>query len=230
MIERDEEAPALDVRPGLRASAWFLGGMALASAAAWLELPGDAQVPVHWGLDGRPDRFASKAQALLLMPALVVVTAAIMAGAPFLEPRRANLARSGKLYARIWVGSLVIMALSHAVILATAVGAALDVNRIVTLGVALLIAAIGDALAKSRSNFMAGLKTPWTLSSDLAWEMAHRWTGRLLVASGLASALASLAGPAALGVALLILGTFGSFGVGIALSYVYWKRDPERRS
>jgi uncharacterized membrane protein len=224
METRDE---VLDVGPALRTSGWILGAMLAASAAAWLVLPEGVRVAVHWGVDGSPDRFAPKAVALLALPASGVLTVAIMAVAPFLDPRRGNLARSRVLYQRAWIGSLLVLALAHLAILAVAFDRSLPVVRVVLPATGLLIAAIGDVLGKSRSNFFAGIRTPWTLSSDLAWEKTHRWTGRLLVAVGLGSALASVFSPA-LGIALLVVGTFASLATGVALSYVFWKRDPER--
>jgi len=37
-------------------------------------IPKDAQVPIHWGISGKPDRFASRTVALLLIPALSAAT------------------------------------------------------------------------------------------------------------------------------------------------------------
>jgi uncharacterized membrane protein len=229
MIEESPEPRRLDVGPGVRASAWILASMVLASAVAGWLLPAGAAVAVHWGLDGRPDRFLPKAQALLAMPIAAALTAAILAGVPFLEPRRANLARSAKFYLRAWIGSLLLTAVAHGALVAAALGAALDVTRVVAVATAAFVAALGDSLAKSRSNFMAGIRTPWTLSSDLAWEMAHRWTGRLLVATGVSAAAASLAGAPAAGIAVVVAGTFVSLTAGAGISYVYWRRDAERR-
>ena len=41
-------------------------------------IPKDAQVPVHWGISGKPDRFASRTFALLLIPALSAGTFAFV--------------------------------------------------------------------------------------------------------------------------------------------------------
>jgi len=123
-----------------------------------------------------------------------------------------------------------VLGVAHGAILAAGLGLAVPVERIVTPAVALLIAAVGDVMSKSRSNFVAGIRTPWTLSSDLVWEKTHRWTGRLLVAAGLGAVLASLLGPPGAGMAVLLVGTFGAFLAGIGLSYLFWRRDPERRA
>jgi uncharacterized membrane protein len=228
MILHDAEA-GLDVRPGLRWSAWILAGMCAASAAAWIALPGDPQLAVHWGIDGRPDRFASKGMALLLLPGTVIFTTLVFAVAPFLDPRRANLASSRPFYERVWIGSMLLLALTHALLIAAAFGLALPIVRVVTAATGLFIAAFGDVLAKSRSNFVAGIRTPWTLSSDTSWEKTHRWTGRLFVATGLGAALASLLLPPPAGLLLLMVGLLGSCLAGFVISYVFWRRDPERK-
>ena len=224
----EEREERLDVRPGVRATAWIVGGMFLASAAAWIALPEGARIAVHWGLDGRPDRFASKSEALLALPLSALLLGALLAAVPRLDPRPANVARSHALYRRAWIGSLLVHALLHGAILAAALGIDAPVDRLAVGATALLVAAIGDVLGKSRSNFVAGIRTPWTLSSDLAWEKTHRWTGRLLVAVSLLAAAAALALPLAFSVALLVGGTFGAIGAGVVLSYFFWKRDPER--
>ena len=43
---------------------------------------------------------------------------------------------------------------------------------------------IGNYLPKTRPSFMFGVRTPWTLSSDFAWEKTHRFAGRLFMAAG----------------------------------------------
>ena len=39
-------------------------------------------------------------------------------------------------------------------------------------------------MGQIRSNFMMGIRTPWTLSSDLAWEKTHRLGGWLFMVAG----------------------------------------------
>ena len=49
---------------------------------------------------------------------------------------------------------------------------------------ALFLIVIGNFLGKSHSNFFVGVRLPWTLSSDLAWEKSNRITGYGFVATG----------------------------------------------
>lgn|SRR5690606_14183980 len=54
--------------------AWLLVGlMVLMSIAAWARTPADAQLPMQWGIDGRPNWRASRTVALFFAPALAAL-------------------------------------------------------------------------------------------------------------------------------------------------------------
>jgi uncharacterized membrane protein len=227
-LRNDDMQGSLGLRKGLWASALVLLLMAAASAWAWVALPADAELAVHWDAHGKPDGFAPKTSALLFMPLSTLFTTAILAVAPALEPRRRNLVRSSSFYLTLWIGVLLLLALAHAVVIAGGFGLALPVVAIMIPATGLFIAVFGNLLGKTRPNFMAGIRTPWSLSSALAWEKSHRWTGRLLVLSGLGTVLASLGlGPGA-GVVFLVASTLASMLTGVVLSYLFWRRDPAR--
>ena len=111
-------------------------------------------------------------------------------------------------------------------------GATSDVDlfvRAMIAGGAVLLVLLGDALPKTRPTFFLGVRTPWTLSSDLAWERANRLAGRLMVLVGLwgvvaAFVLNGLALAFALTAPLIV-----SVIVASAYSYFVWRGDPERR-
>src|SRR5258708_28004997 len=50
---------------------------------------------------------------------------------------------------------------------------------------------IGNYLGKLRRNFWAGIRTPWTLASDVVWERTHRFGGWLFVIGGLLGVIMS---------------------------------------
>lgn len=87
--------------------------MLLASLAAWLSVPPDALMPVHWGPTLQPDRFASKASAsgwiaLLTMPALILMLPSLLARAFWtIDPRAVTAA---------WWGGHAVLLLIHGVI------------------------------------------------------------------------------------------------------------------
>ena len=61
-----------------------------------------------------------------------------------------------------------------------------------------MLVPIGNQLGKSRSMYLIGLRTPWTLASEEVWIKTHRLAGKLMIAGGLiAIAAAALALPPA---------------------------------
>lgn len=80
--------------------------MLAAALAVGSSAPADMQLPVHWGLNGEPDRFAGKWEALLTIPALTAAVSLLFYFIPAIEPRREGLARSQGLYLWGWVAIL----------------------------------------------------------------------------------------------------------------------------
>lgn len=222
--------PTMDRRPMVVASVIVVLGMLALSAWAWLRLPADALVPIHWGPTGEPDGFADRTVGLLLLPGAAALVAAVLWVVPSIEPRRENLARSATAYRATWIGVMLLFGGLHGLAVASALGADLDITRIVLIATGALFVVIGNYLPKVRSNYLLGIRTPWTLTSDLAWHRTHRLGGRMFVVGGvvLIALGASGVGGEAL-VAALIGVTLVQVVVLIAYSFVVWRSDPEKR-
>jgi uncharacterized membrane protein len=215
----------------IRVSAAVIGVMLLASAWAYVNLPADARVPIHWGPDGQPDGFADKALGLFLLPGITLLVTLLLAVIPRIEPRRANLERSGKAYAATWIGVVLLLGGLHLLAVAVAMGATLDLTRIVMGGTGVLFVVIGNYLPKVRPNYMMGIRTPWTLTSDLAWTRTHRLGGRLFVVEGLILLGAAIVGmPGTWMIGLLLAMVAIVLVTMFAYSYVVWRDDPARRT
>lgn len=118
----------------------------------------------------------------------------------------------------------------HAALALTAVGRPIDVARIVPVGLGVLFLVVGNYLGKLRSNFTAGIRTPWTLSSELSWNKTHRAAGRLFVGLGLLLLLCGLTGSTGATWAVALGGTFAGVAFLFVYSYLVWRRDPEKQA
>jgi uncharacterized membrane protein len=220
----------MNIRPMLIFSAIVVGLMLALSAWAWTQLPADASIPIHWGIDGQANGFAPKPIGLLLLPSIATGIVALFAVIPRVEPRRANLERSGTAYRATWVGVVTLMGVIHAATIAAALGATFDIARLVLVSVGALFIVIGNYLPKVQSNYLVGIRTPWTLTSDLSWRRTHRLGGRLFVIEGAALALLGLIGASPEWLVVAIIGGVAVLLVVLfAYSYRIWKLDPARR-
>ncbi|MDZ4741641.1 MAG: SdpI family protein [Alphaproteobacteria bacterium] len=219
----------MNYRPMLIANGVLIASMAGLSAWAWNQIPDGAQIPVHWNLEGHIDRFASKSEALVFFPALTLLITAMMWTLPRFDPRRANLEASGKFWNAATILLGLFLAYLHVLITLGALGQSVDMANALIPGLCVLIAGLGNYLGKTRSNWFGGVRTPWTLSSEYAWEKTHRVTGRLFVLSGLVTMIAWFVLGAKLSLFVLIGSVLVSVTAAVALSYFYWRIDPARR-
>lgn len=218
--------PKLNVRPGLILTVIVAAAMAVFSAWAWTQLP--ESVPVHFGLDGKPDRMGHKSEVLFLLPATALGLGLLLAFLPSIEPRRGNLAQSAPFYYAAWTGALALQAGVHVMIIAAAMGVEWDFARWILTGISALFLLLGNFMSKTRPNFFAGIRTPWTLSSDHSWEKTHRLSGWLFVAAGLLGILLTWTAPLTWAVGALLAAILVGAIVPMVASYFYWRDDPER--
>jgi uncharacterized membrane protein len=220
----------MNLRLPLTLSFLLVAVMAAISVWAWLALPESAVIATHWGMDGRVNGTMSKTWGLSILPGIALAITLLLAAVPRIEPRRDNMVASRKPFYAFWLCGLVVLAVAHALVVGLALGYPVDVPGVLIVLLPLSIAVGGNYLGKARPNFFIGVRTPWTLSSDLSWEKTHRMMGRLFVWS----ALIVLAVRFAIGIEAAWL-TFAatitaSALLAIASSYVFWKHDPARRT
>lgn len=187
---------------------------------AWVKIPDGAGLPVHWGLDGHPDRTWPKLQALIGAPslaALVVITTYLfgrLAPEEQVEPGRhiSEAALSGVLglFCAVQFGMLLI-----------GIGSDIDMIRIVAGAVAVILLVLGNALPKSQPNGYSGLRLPWTLSDPRNWTRTHRLTGivMMIAAVGLGAVVWLAPDPGIL-LASVLAAVFGPLILAVIFSVV----------
>jgi immunity protein, SdpI family len=208
------------------ASLLVVATMVVAALAVGSSVPGDLPLPIHWGLNGEPDRFSDKWTALLLPSGFTAGVSLLFYFLPSLEPRREGLERSQGLYLWGWVALLLMGAVIELALVALALRWPVHANHLIVGGLGAMLILIGNQLGKSRSMYLIGLRTPWTLASEDVWMRTHRLAGKLMVGGGLlmiaAAALPIPSGP----LATVMLGVIAvAAGVPIVYSFVLWRRE-----
>jgi uncharacterized membrane protein len=200
----------------LVAASWLLG--------LWLLARLPASVPVHWNLEGQPDRYGSPFEGALLVPVIATVILALLVYLPRLDPRRANYGSFRGAYVALATGIVVFMVGIQALLGSQYLGARVDVGRLVPLAVGIAFAGIGLVLPRLRPNWFAGIRTPWTLEDDRVWEVTHRFAGRLFVVAGVLATGAGLVVPSRWLVFVLIVPILVATLGSVVYSYVAWRR------
>jgi uncharacterized membrane protein len=156
-----------------------------------------AQVPTHWGVDGRPNQFTPRQAMLpqlLVFPVIVTVVAAFAVLLPWLSPRGFSMATWRPTFGFAIAASALLLVFMQFVLLAAWIGLDLDVGRWMLAGIFAFFGLLGCVLGKVGRNFFVGVRTPWTLASPVVWDRTHRFAGWTFLAAGLIGFVLNLAG------------------------------------
>lgn len=203
----------------------LLAGLFLAAAVAWPRAP--ERLPVHWNLAGEVDRYGGRVEGLLGLPLVALGLYALLRFLPQLDPGRANYALFSGAYGVIRFATLAVLAAVYGLVLASVAGWSVDVGVLVPILIGVLFIVLGGLMGKLRPTWFVGIRTPWTLSSKLAWTRTHRVGGWLFIAEGLLLIAAGLArSPLFVGLVMAAI-LAGVLALNI-YSYLVWRGDADK--
>jgi uncharacterized membrane protein len=156
---------------------------------AWPRLP--AQVPIHWGISGNPDRWATPREAALLLPALLTGIYGITL--LFLNGRfdfKAARLMDPVLARRIRLLVIGLFGVLQGLMLGIPLrGGTLGI-RTIDLVLAAFFIFLGNLMPLLEPNAWVGIRLPPTLEDREVWRRTHRLGGRVFVVGGLLQLLA----------------------------------------
>jgi uncharacterized membrane protein len=188
-------------------------------------------IPMHFNIQGEVDRWGDRAEAAGVLGLIAAIT--LIAGwALAFDARRRDAGRARR-RALAW-GQFLLLATTSIVagmlfVLASGgVGSATSGPHIVFMAVCIVFAVIGAVVGKVPPNALVGVRTPWSLTSRLAWEKSNRLAGRLFFWTGMAGLLLTPALPRPLAVVTITTAALLIGALSVFESWRVWRTDPER--
>jgi uncharacterized membrane protein len=183
-------------------------------------------VPVHFGIDGNPDRYGSKGEFLVTFYILLGSSAFVyllLKFLPAIDPKK--MVKVGEATFRKLAFGLVLFfsALAIAIIFST-VNRSFQVNKLILPVIGLLFAFIGNIMNSIKPNYFAGIRTPWTLEDDNTWRATHRLAGKIWFAGGIIITVAVLLLPARVGIIVFMSLIAVMVLIPVIYSYIYYKK------
>lgn len=202
-----------------------IAAMFAVAAAAWSHVP--ERMPIHWNMHGEVDGYGGRFAGLLLVPLLAVGLYFLLLFIPRLDPAYQNYAQFAGTYLALRFAMLVFLAAIFGGNVLAALGYRIQILTVVAWSMAGLFGLLGAVMKRLKPNWMVGVRTPWTLSSELSWNKTHRLAGWLFY---LIAALMVVWG--ALPNTAMFVITMASLGVSVLALVVYSYRvycdDPNR--
>lgn len=183
-----------------------------------------AQVASHWNFQGDVDSYSSRTTGAFAIPLLLLGIYILFLVLPFMDPKRDRYAEFEKVY-RIFKNMLLLFMLAIYVALGLFnLGYPINISYVVPPLVGLLFIILGSYMGKIKSNWLMGIRTPWTLSSENVWNKTHRVGGWMFIIFGVIIAVTPFL-PEAIeltiligGIVLILLGSFGA-------SYIFYLKE-----
>jgi uncharacterized membrane protein len=155
------------------------------------------QIPVHWGIDGSPDRWVNKHDAWMnfwLTPALMIGFTLLTLALPWLSPRAFEVDRFRDTYGYVMAMVVVLFGFIDFLLLWASLHPDFETVRVLVAGILFFFALVGNVLGRVRRNFWMGVRTPWTLASETVWNETHRLAAWLYTAFGIVGCITVLLG------------------------------------
>jgi uncharacterized membrane protein len=188
----------------------------------WNQLP--AEIAIHYDLLGKPDDWARKETAALLMGSMSVLLYLLLRFLPAIDPKK-QLQSSNFQKIRL------VITLTMAVItgwLWYMAGHQTNQKMLLAL-ISLMLAGIGNYLTTIKPNWFVGIRTPWTLGNEVVWRKTHQMGGRLMVAGGLLSAVMAIVVPMPYTAGVVVGIMMITLLIPVVYSYIYFRQEKTRQ-
>ena len=142
-------------------------------------------IPSHWNAVGEVDGYMSKFWGTFFEPLLFVGLALLFEYLPRLDPRRKNVEGFQKQFHAFIIVFFLFLFWIYIQTLLWALGTEISPVSTMPLGFGALMIAAGVLVRNAKPNWFIGIRTPWTLSSDMVWEKTHKLGAKLFFAVGI---------------------------------------------
>ena len=190
--------------------------------AVWDFVPD--QMASHWNINDQVDGTMSKFWGVFLVPIMATGMFLLFIIVPNIDPLKANIAQFREAFNLFILLIMLFFGYLWALTIAWNLGyTQFRMSTAMLPAMGLLFMYVGYMLRKAKRNFFIGIRTPWTLSSDVVWDKTHQLGSVLFIISGALALVGSLFGRNAIWFVMVPL--LGSTLFLVIYSYVLYQQE-----
>jgi uncharacterized membrane protein len=182
-------------------------------------------VASHWNTQGEVNGYVSRVAGAFMLPTIFILLAALFALIPRIDPKRENIAKFRTYFDYLVAVFCIFFYYIYLLSLLWNVGYKFSFTAAMMPALAVLFYIIGIIMPHLQPNWMMGIRTPWTLSSEVVWKKTHELGGKLFKICGIL-ALVGTAFP--LGGIWFLIGPVLAACVAL-LAYSYLEFEKEKK-
>jgi uncharacterized membrane protein len=178
----------------------------------------------HWDAKGQVNGTMPRFWGLFLLPLVMAATTLLMIFLPKLDPINPNFTGFRDTYYAFILAFNVFMLLVHAyMVFWNANVIRFNAIRLVSVATGLLLYAVALLIKDAKRNWFAGIRTPWTLSSEIVWDKTHSLGSLLFKITGVFTVLTVFVPE--LAVWVILISSIGASLATFVYSYVIYKQE-----
>ena len=147
------------------------------------------QLASHWDAQGQVNGYTSKFWALMIMPVISAFLLALFVFIPKIDPMKENIAKFRGYFDTFIVLIMLFMFYIFILTILWNSGMAFNMVQFLSPAFAILFYYCGILIEHAERNWFIGIRTPWTISSDVVWKKTHKIGGKLFKIAGLLAVL-----------------------------------------
>ncbi len=183
-------------------------------------------VPLHFGIDGKPDGFGDK-NDLVKMIAILMITVVglylLLKFLPAIDPKKTASIGAG-VFQKLALTVVTFMSVLGIIVLLAATHKGLKINNVLLPAIGVMFAFIGNLMNNIKPNYFAGIRTPWTLEDPENWRVTHRLASKLWFFGGIGLTILTLLLPAVASFIVFMSAVAVLALVPVVYSFIYFKK------
>lgn len=180
-------------------------------------------VASHWDQNGNVNGYMPKFWGTFLMPIISLIMFGFFLLIPKIDPLRTNIESFRKYYDGFIVSMFLFLFYIHILTIAWNLGHIFNMSQFMAPALGILFYSSGVMIGNTKRNWFIGIKTPWTVTSDVVWDKTHKLGAKLFKIAGLLSLLGMVFPSAAIWLVLIPVSVFSVYL--IFYSYLEYQKE-----
>ncbi len=138
----------------------------------------------HWDANGRVNGYMPELSGLFLLPVISAILFLAFMLIPKIDPLKANIEKFRGHFDVFVLLLFVFLFYIHMLIMLWNLGYRFNIMQLLAPALGVIIYYSGVMTENAKQNWFIGVRTPWTLSSEVVWDKTNKLAGKLFKVAG----------------------------------------------
>ena len=143
----------------------------------------------HWDANGSVDGYMPKLWGLFLLPVISAILFLTFMLIPKIDPHKGNIEKFRGHFDVFILLLFVFLFYVHMLTMLWNLSYRFNIIQLLAPAFGLIIYCAGIMMENAKQNWFIGVRTPWTLSSEVVWDKTNKLAGKLFKVAGVLAAM-----------------------------------------